>query len=47
MYVVYRLIGYDKKTERLTVRFDVPGRLIFEAKQIAGIKEDDDIRVED
>jgi len=47
MYVVYRLIGHGKKTERLAVRIDVPGRLIFEAEQIADIKEDDETRVGD
>lgn len=32
---------------RLAVRFDVPNRLIAAAKQIAGIKEDDDTQVGD
>lgn len=41
MSVAYRLVGYDKNTERLVVSFDVPRQSVAQAKCIAGITLDD------
>jgi hypothetical protein len=45
--VVYNLVGYDKRTEKLTVAFDVPRGNVARAKSIAGIAIDDDTQVGD
>ena len=47
MSVVYRLIGYNHGTDRMAIRFDVPGSVVDRAKQIAGIHEKDDTQVGD
>jgi hypothetical protein len=35
MTVVYRLVGYDRKTERQTVRIDIPAKHVPFAKKVA------------
>jgi hypothetical protein len=42
MSTAYRLVGYDKNTERLAVGFDVPRHSVAMAKCIAGITLDDE-----
>jgi hypothetical protein len=41
MRVVHRLVGYDRRTDRATVRFDVPGKLLPAAFRIAQVPGDD------
>jgi hypothetical protein len=47
MPVIYALVGYDKQTERMTLRIELPASVVPVAKQIAGIKIDDDTQVGD
>ena len=42
MSVIYRLIGYDPKTEMLAIRHDIPAEKVGQAKRVAGINIDDD-----
>jgi hypothetical protein len=35
--VIYELVGYDRKTERMAERYPVPRSLVRTVKQIAGI----------
>jgi hypothetical protein len=39
--VIHRLVGYDRRTDRMKVKFDIPDRLMAEAKKIAKVPEDD------
>jgi hypothetical protein len=43
--VVYELVGYDRKTERMAERHPVPQSLIRTVKQIAGVgdRHDDEL----
>lgn len=45
--VVYRLIAYDKRAEKLAAAFDVPRGDVAQAKRIAGIGIEDDTQVGD
>ncbi len=47
MPVAYRLVGYDKRTEMMAVRIDLPQHATAKAKEIAGIHVDDDSQVGD
>ena len=47
MQAVYRLVGYDKKTERLEIRVDIPQVKVNEALAVASIKLNQDIEVGD
>ena len=48
MPVVYRLVGYDKRTEKMAVRIDLPQHATAKAKEIAaGIHVADRCRVGD
>ena len=38
MQAVYRLVGYDKRTERLEIRVDIPQAKVGEALVIAAVK---------
>ena len=42
MSVVYKLIGYDRKTERQSVKIDIPPKHVDFAKKVAGIAPDDE-----
>jgi len=35
--VVHRLVGYDRQTDRMKVKFDIPGRFMPEVKKIAEV----------
>lgn len=37
--VIYHLVGFDRKTERLAIKFDVPARSVRTALKIAGIED--------
>lgn len=39
MDAIYRLIGFDRDTERLTVEYEIPAKYVLLAKKIAGIDE--------
>lgn len=41
MQVVHRLVGYDRKTDRVKIRFEVPDNLLADAKRIAHVPTDD------
>ncbi len=45
--VIYKLTGYDKRTEKLAVAFEVPRGDAARAKRIAGIAIEDDTQVGD
>jgi len=47
MRVVYKLVGYDKRSENLAVTFEVPRSDVARAKSIAGIAIEDDTQVGD
>lgn len=47
MSVVYALVGYDRNTERMAFRVELPATDVAAAKQIAGITEEDDTQVGD
>ena len=42
MTVVYKLVGYDRKTERATVKIDIPPKHVNFAKEVARIAAEDD-----
>ena len=42
MTVVYKLVGYDRKTERATVKIDIPAKHVNFAKEVARIAAGDD-----
>lgn len=46
-HVVYRLVGYDKRTETLAVAFDVPRSDVAQAKAIVGLNSDHDAQLGD
>lgn len=39
--VMHRLVGYDRRTDRMTGQFDIPDHLFPEAKKIAKVPRDD------
>jgi hypothetical protein len=41
MRLIHRLVGYDAKTDRMKIGFDIPDHLLPDAKQIAHVHEDD------
>ena len=41
MSLVHRLVGYDRRTDRMKARWDIPGDRLDEAKRIASIAADD------
>jgi len=41
MHVTHRLIGYDKQTDRMKFRFDIPDSMMPAAKMIAQVPQDD------
>ena len=41
MKVVHRLVGYDRRTDRLKARYDIPADRLAEAKRIALVAADD------
>ena len=47
MGTIYKLVGYDRQTERATVRHSVPARLVDEAKQIVGARYYDETLASD
>jgi len=46
MNIVYKLVGYDRKTERQAVKIDIPPKGIGCARGIAGIAPDDESMVD-
>jgi hypothetical protein len=42
MGIVYRLVGYDKETERKTGEFALPDEKLAAVKEMAGFKPTDD-----
>jgi hypothetical protein len=41
MRVIHRLVGYDRQTDRMKVRFEIPEHLMPEVKNIAKVPADD------
>jgi len=41
MRIMHRLVGYDRQTDRMRLRFDIPDHLMPEAKKIAKVPSDD------
>ena len=41
MRIVHRLVGYDRHTDRMRLRFDIPDQLMPEVKKIAKVATDD------
>jgi hypothetical protein len=41
MSLVHRLVGYDRRTDRMKTRCDIPPDRLADAKRIAGIAPDD------
>lgn len=39
--VIHRLVGYDRRTDRMTDQFDIPDHLFSDAKKIAKVHADD------
>jgi hypothetical protein len=39
MDAIYRLVGFDRDTERLAVKYEIPAKHVLLAKKIAGIDE--------
>jgi hypothetical protein len=39
MPVIYKLVGFDRETERLAAAYEIPPNLIASAKAIAGIAD--------
>jgi hypothetical protein len=38
---IYRLVGYDRRTERLAQRYDIPPAKAKKAKDLVGLEPDD------
>jgi hypothetical protein len=43
MTVTYKLIGYDRRTERQSVKFDIPAKQVRFAKSVAGLDPDQEL----
>jgi hypothetical protein len=41
MTVIYKLVGYDRKTERQSVKIDIPAQHVDSVKSIAGVAPHD------
>jgi len=41
MQITHRLVGYDRQTDRMRLRFDIPDQLMPEVKKIARVATDD------
>ena len=41
MQIMHRLVGYDRQTDRMRHRFDIPDQLMPEVKRIARVATDD------
>ena len=41
MPIIHRLVGYDRQTDRMRTRFDIPDHLMPDAKKIAKVPADD------
>jgi hypothetical protein len=41
MKVIHRLVGYDRRTDRMSVRYEIPSDALAKAKSIAGVALDD------
>jgi hypothetical protein len=41
MSLVHRLVGYDRRTDRMKTRSDIPPDLLAETKRIAGVGSED------
>ena len=40
MRIMHRRVGYDRQTDRMRLRFDIPDHLMPEAKKIAKVPSD-------
>jgi hypothetical protein len=41
MQVVHRLVGYDRQSDRMKMRFDIPEERLPDAKKLAQVPDDD------
>ena len=41
MKVIHRLVGYDRRTDQMKVRYEIPSDTLAEAKRVAGVAPDD------
>ncbi len=41
MQIMHRLVGYDRQTDRMRLRFDIPDQLMPEVEKIARVATDD------
>jgi hypothetical protein len=41
MSLVHRLVGYDRRTDRMKTRCDIPPDRLAEAERVAGVAPDD------
>src|SRR6202040_1992936 len=41
MKAIHRLVGYDRGTDQMKVRYEIPSDTLAEAKRIAGVASDD------
>lgn len=41
MRIIHRLVGYDRQTDRMKLRFEIPEHLMPDAKKIAEVPADD------
>lgn len=41
MRVIHRLVGYDRQTDRMKLRFEIPEHLMGQAKKLAKVPADD------
>ena len=39
--VLYRIVGYDRTTERLAVSFDIPAQLVADVMKVADVPKTD------
>jgi len=42
MNIVYKLVGYDRETERQAIKIDIPPKHVGSVRGIAGIARDDE-----
>jgi hypothetical protein len=41
MRVIHRLVGYDRQSDRMKMRFDIPKERLSDAKKLAHVPDDD------
>ena len=41
MKVIHHLVGYDRRTDRMKARYEIPSGMLAEAKRVAGVASDD------